>query len=619
DAAHLKAAQYLHRKHSSAERIARHLVASDVPLEEEWATGVLLQAARTAAADGRTDQALRYLELAATSGAPGSERNQALLELVEVSLKAGAGQGLAKAAAVLRGDCDDEVRLQVLSRLGGALWLVDSDDEHRAVLEVVDTTTTGGGLAAWVPVHEAAVVSECRLPVDFVEHVGRMAAAGPPKPRGHDGAPRATALLGLVASAFVLLDGFLVEDDPVAVVERVETAERLLSDPDDLCVHPVASLAMMAVLLWGGRHDAVEELLRVHRYCHLGRENHPQQLLLSCVEGRILRFRGQMGNATAHLTRCLDDLVGFGVPSDHVLRVLVVGMLADVLVETGDVAAAWKLLKDHQCAGPLPVGRQYGDVLLARARLHAVGGAFPEALEDLREARRRVGDGLVDWSALRWRLVGADLMLQLARYGEARTWAEEQARRAAEVGDVAGRAVALRVLGTVTGGARGEVLLREAAVVLEREQLWFQLAHALSDLGQLLAGEARWEEADALLGRALALADRSGAAPLVARVRDRLSALGASRGGYSALGAVRELTVREKQVLLGAMQGLSNNKLAGDLRITRRTVEIHLSNSYRKLGIRGRKEFDRLFGVPGFWSLMLDGAANRDESGQPRG
>jgi DNA-binding NarL/FixJ family response regulator len=46
----------------------------------------------------------------------------------------------------------------------------------------------------------------------------------------------------------------------------------------------------------------------------------------------------------------------------------------------------------------------------------------------------------------------------------------------------------------------------------------------------------------------------------------------------------------ERQVAQLASQGRTNREIAAQLHVVRRTVEIHLSNAYRKLGIRRRTE-----------------------------
>jgi DNA-binding NarL/FixJ family response regulator len=51
---------------------------------------------------------------------------------------------------------------------------------------------------------------------------------------------------------------------------------------------------------------------------------------------------------------------------------------------------------------------------------------------------------------------------------------------------------------------------------------------------------------------------------------------------------LKELSVREREVLRLAAEGRSNAQIAEALVLSVRTVERHLSNAYLKLGISGR-------------------------------
>ena len=98
------------------------------------------------------------------------------------------------------------------------------------------------------------------------------------------------------------------------------------------------------------------------------------------------------------------------------------------------------------------------------------------------------------------------------------------------------------------------------------------------------AGEAREP-----LRRALELATACGAGPLAERVRAELYAAGARPRG-SALSGAASLTASERRVADLAAAGETNRDIAQSLYVTPKTVEVHLSNAYRKLGIRARRE-----------------------------
>jgi len=57
-----------------------------------------------------------------------------------------------------------------------------------------------------------------------------------------------------------------------------------------------------------------------------------------------------------------------------------------------------------------------------------------------------------------------------------------------------------------------------------------------------------------------------------------------------ALHGVESLTPSERRVAGMAADGTANKVIAQTLYVTPKTVELHLSSAYRKLGIRSRRE-----------------------------
>ena len=125
--------------------------------------------------------------------------------------------------------------------------------------------------------------------------------------------------------------------------------------------------------------------------------------------------------------------------------------------------------------------------------------------------------------------------------------------------------------------------------MLEHSHARLELAKALADLGSALRRERRPTDAREPLRRALELADACSAEGLVEHVRSELYAAGA-RPRTSALGGVDALTASERRVAAFAADGQSNRDIAQALFVTPKTVEVHLSNAYRKLGIRSRRD-----------------------------
>jgi DNA-binding NarL/FixJ family response regulator len=114
-------------------------------------------------------------------------------------------------------------------------------------------------------------------------------------------------------------------------------------------------------------------------------------------------------------------------------------------------------------------------------------------------------------------------------------------------------------------------------------------AHALFALGAALRRERQPTEAREPLRLALDLAERCGAEPLVEEALSELHAAG-GRPRTTALSGVESLTASERRVAGMAAEGRSNKEIAQALYVTLKTVELHLTNTYRKLGIRSRHE-----------------------------
>ncbi|MFI9227971.1 helix-turn-helix transcriptional regulator [Streptomyces rimosus] len=91
------------------------------------------------------------------------------------------------------------------------------------------------------------------------------------------------------------------------------------------------------------------------------------------------------------------------------------------------------------------------------------------------------------------------------------------------------------------------------------------------------------------LRRAGGIAARCGAFRLAGRVQQRLHDAGGRITGREADGG-STLTAGEERVAVLAATGMSNKEIAACLFVPLRTVETHLTATYRKLGIGGRPE-----------------------------
>ena len=62
---------------------------------------------------------------------------------------------------------------------------------------------------------------------------------------------------------------------------------------------------------------------------------------------------------------------------------------------------------------------------------------------------------------------------------------------------------------------------------------------------------------------------------------------------HDTAGGLQSLTAQELQVALIVARGITNREAAAALFLSPKTVEFHLGNTYRKLGLRSRAELVR--------------------------
>jgi DNA-binding CsgD family transcriptional regulator len=203
--------------------------------------------------------------------------------------------------------------------------------------------------------------------------------------------------------------------------------------------------------------------------------------------------------------------------------------------------------------------------------------------------------GVRNPSLVPWREGAA---LAAARMGEG-----EEARRLADAAVAAARThgapraigVALTARGTVERPRTAPPWLEEAVAVLEGSPARLELARALVQLGTVLRVAGRRTDARQPLRRGLDLADRAGGIVLAGRAREELVAAG-GRPRRRRLWGAEALTPSERRVAGLVVSGMSNREAAEALFVTKKAVEFHLGNVYRKLGITGRDELAAALG-----------------------
>jgi DNA-binding CsgD family transcriptional regulator len=270
-------------------------------------------------------------------------------------------------------------------------------------------------------------------------------------------------------------------------------------------------------------------------------------------------------------------------------------VLANCLIERAEHSAARRHLA---AAEKLPY--QYAPtrsaVLLTRARLALLEGDVEKALADY----SRCGElgkaaGAQNPAMLPWRSGAAIACSLLGRMENAVELAEGELSLAEGFGAPGAIGRALRALGTVRGPERGIEALETAVERTEASQAALERARALVEFGAALRRSGRRRDAREPLRHGLDLAQRCGAEALVARAKDEAKIAGA-KPRRTAVSGVDSLTERERQVARLAAQGMSNRQIADALVVTVKTVEWHLGQSFRKLGVDSRAKLRELVG-----------------------
>ncbi|MET8948604.1 AAA family ATPase [Streptomyces sp. NPDC004542] len=206
------------------------------------------------------------------------------------------------------------------------------------------------------------------------------------------------------------------------------------------------------------------------------------------------------------------------------------------------------------------------------------------------------GFGITNPSLVPWRSDAVWSLHVLGRGEEARAYAGEELELARRWGSPRALGRALRSMATATP-KEGMEFLEEAVEVLKQSNANLEKAKALAEYGAALRRAGRRQASRKPLHEALDLASRCGALPLVKRVRAELAAAG-GQPRRTAVTGPESLTPSERRVAELAAEGATNRHIAQTLFVTPKTIELHLSNVYRKLGNVTRGELSEALAVP---------------------
>ncbi len=340
---------------------------------------------------------------------------------------------------------------------------------------------------------------------------------------------------------------------------------------------------LMYVLYRAGREDLAEHWLTVALEEAQARGSLLGSAIALAVRSHMRWLRGDVVHAAADAQTSLDAQIAAGwgaaVP-------LAVAVAADCLVETGDADAALKLFADAGLEGDLPELQMFRWTQVTRGRVRIAAGQRDEGIADLLSCEREQM-GARATLAMLWRSDVAGALAARGDAAHARRLVEEQRELARAAGEPRSLGVALRALGLLADGDEAIDLLTEAVTVLADSTARLEHARALVDLGATIRRAGQRAAAREHLSAGYELARACGSTTLAERAAAELAASG-MRMRREALSGTDALTPSERRVAELAARGLSNPEIAQQLFVTRKTVEMHLGNVYRKLGIAGR-------------------------------
>ncbi|MBW3665199.1 MAG: AAA family ATPase [Actinobacteria bacterium] len=571
--AHARAAALLHEASADPDRIAVQLLSTD-PAGVSWRVATLVEAAEDALAGGASSAAVKYLRRALAEPPDPDVRTIVLRHLGRAEIRVGDPTGIEH----LREAHEDAP--EIARELGHALLIFASTP--------VEALDCYDGALADLPEEEqelrlqleADAISAARLsPATFAQATERLERVD----QGIAGAtPGERLILANLAIHEVLQGGS--PKKAASLAERAVVGGLLT---DQGVGAPTFYDALYATII-------AEEFELAERFCQAAlAEARAQGSLIglagaSAFRSDLLYRQGMVVEAETDARTAVEVTwaTGFGI-----FMPLPLAHLIDALIERGESAAARDVLREKG-GEEIPDGLTGNYLLFSRGQLHLALGEAEQAARDLLEVyRREVAIGRRNLR-LPYRSAAAVALARIGDLNQARKLADEELRLARSWGTPRAIGVALRARGLAAPGSEGIPYLRESVATLAQSRSFLEHARASTDLGAALRGAGLRSDAREPLRHGLDLAHRCGATALVDRAYQELLASGARPRRPGATG-LDSLTSSERRIAAMAAQGLSNREIAQSLFLGIKTVEMHLSNAYRKLEIHSRSELPK--------------------------
>ncbi|MBW3652372.1 MAG: AAA family ATPase [Actinobacteria bacterium] len=586
-ALHRRAAEILRDEHVAPERVAAHLLPS-TGTGEAWIVDVLSEAARRALALGAPESAASYLHRALEEP-PGPGARGALLRQLGVSEAAtGLPGAIARLEQALAAAHDEADRAQTLLALGRALAAVGRREQALRALD-----EAAGGVAEPHVAAQARAEAGALGVLDPARRAALLRQRGEPAERRFSGAARPEQRALLATRCLHEAMRGSPRDEVVALARRALSDENAFWDDSagaSVVFAVSAALRSADELAWNDRvlTAAISRARAQGSMMALA--------TASLCRGASRWSQGRLAEALADA----EQAVGAERYGWRQFLAGAYGLVVGLLLDRGELEAAAAFAARHEPSADA------GWATLA---------PWHEALGRLALAERRESDALADFERWRsvvagidspacfaaWRSASAYALVGLGRLDEALALAVEELELARSYG--APRAICVALRAVAHAEAHGELerpiaRLEEAVATIASSEARLERCRAQLDLGTMLRRAGRRSQAGRALGAALELARACGARLVEERALEELDVAG-TRVRSAARRGADALSPSERRVVTLAIEGLSNRQIAEALFVTRKAVEWHLGNAYRKLDVRSRRELPAALGAPG--------------------
>jgi ATP/maltotriose-dependent transcriptional regulator MalT len=565
--AHERAAHLLRERGGPAGTIAVHLALAPAR-GREWVCDVLEKAARESLRAGSPASASHYLTRALSEPPPPERRARLLLELGGAEADLHTPSAVEHLTEAFEQGSDVAVRGLAAVTLARSLLFYNRPDECVALIHRASAEVEPG--------------SDVRLALEALELMAVGYGTGRPVSPEHlehrltPGAGAGAKMLAAVVSRQLAYAGGTSEECTRLALDALDGGELLAAD--------IAFLSVTAILtLVRADRPEAEDHWEDLRQASRVRGSLAAEAGSSLFRGYASLRRGELDDAEVSLQNAVEAFRLLGLAAEPSMHHA--AFLSAVLRERGDLDGARRVL--HSVDVPRDASDHARYWLDGLAELLLAEERFDEAYVVATDMERRFWfiANPFDTPARSHRAVA---LYHLGRHEEGLALAVESLELAHRWGAPGGLARALRVLGTLER-EDGLGHLRDAVDAAEGSVARLEHAKALVAFGASLRRSRRLSDAREPLRRGLEIAAALGAESLVARARYELRVAGA-RARTAALNGPAALTPAERRVTERAAAGQTNRAIAEALFVTTKTVELHLRNAYRKLGVRSRGE-----------------------------